>query len=89
MIDQKDVKKIHYKNNLATLPFWGRFHQTFLPSKKLPARRTAFGEKFAIQFHRKLNYFNSQLKFGQNSPNDIRQKRRQILRANISPNAIH
>jgi hypothetical protein len=61
---------------------------TKLFRKAKSRRRTAFGEKFAIQFHQKLNSLNSQSKFGKNSPNAIRQKRRRILRANISPNAI-
>ncbi len=65
---------------------WVDFTKLFRQAKS--CRCTAFGEKFAIQFHQKQNNLNSQSKFGQNSPNAIRQKRRRILRAYISPNAI-
>ena len=58
-------------------------------------KRTAFGEKFAIQFHQQFCLIfpveNSKLKFPEFVrclPNAVHNKRLWILRANISPQAV-
>jgi hypothetical protein len=69
---------------------WGRFHQTFSPSEKLPVHDV--WQKIAVQFYKQ----SSTDKLGENSPkyvrhapNAVRQQRSRILHAQILMKSTH